>query len=149
MANTLTANAGDLISPFTVGVQNVAFSKYVFNGQTLSADTVVQMVKIPSDAIVTRVQIGWTLDLTEGSIGVGVGSATAAFFAALSIGATGYFDSIDGTSGVGAGYGLTISRSDAVHFLGDTIDISFGGAVTSTATGTLQLAVWFQTPPYS
>lgn len=154
MPATLTSAAVHLGAPYVTEGVNVAMGRVELgvtpNGPfSLSTGDVIQMVKVPTGALILRVQVacGLSAFLTAGAISVGDGSSTARFMTATSLTSAAYLDTAAGTWGGGTHY--TVSQSDAVVFLGDTIDISIGGAASTTSTGTIVMAVWFLMPPYA
>lgn len=156
MPATLTSAAVHLGAPYVTEGVNVAMGRVELgvtpNGPfSLSTGDVIQMVKLPTGAQILRIQVacGLSAFLTEGAISVGDGSSTARFMTATSLTSAAYLDTAANTFGGGAALHYTISRSDAVVFLGDTIDISIGGAASTTSTGTFVMAVWFLMPPYA
>ena len=79
-----------------------------------------------------------------GSFSVGDSSSTARFVTAATSLSTGALVTRLTAPG-GAGYLVSLTASDINSF--DTIDVTFAGAITSTLTGSLQMAVYYTMDP--
>jgi len=118
---------------------NTVFCLYDFKktGITTSASTYIQMVPVPNGA---RILDLWVRNdnLNTGAFTVGDGSLSTRFIASTSLAAT--LLTRMGNQ-LGAGYRVSLTVSDENSF--DTIDISFGGATSDSASGCIAMCVHY------
>ncbi|CAB4192443.1 hypothetical protein UFOVP1244_28 [uncultured Caudovirales phage] len=118
---------------------NTAFCLYNFKktGVTTSASTYIQMVPLPNGA---RILDLWVRNdnLNTGAFSVGDSSLTTRFVTATSLAAT-LLTRMNNPLGVG--YRVSLTASDENSF--DTIDISFAGATSDSASGCIAMCVHY------
>lgn len=103
----------------------------------LSTGDVIQMVKVPAGAVITRISL--VVDALTGgnyTFNVGDGNSTPRFFLSLSSGSTSAVFAANTTGFVASSIGYSYSAED-------TIDILVGTATTATAAGVLRMIVGY------
>ena len=133
--STLVQNLKVKSTPGVIGVYCVY--DFFKTGVTTSASTVIQMIPVPHGA---RILDLWVRNdnLNTGAFSVGDGSSSVRFVSSTSLAAT----LLTRMNVAGAiGYKVSLTASDQNSY--DTIDISFGGATSDSASGCIHMCVFY------
>jgi hypothetical protein len=114
----------------TLDFPKIIAARAAAGAPALAANDVLEVLSVPAGTIVRNVALVVVATATSGTIAIGDGAAPSGYLAAQSVASTGVFGGVPTLSGGAFSPALSGGK---VYTVDDTIDITIGTAVPSTA----------------
>lgn len=139
MATLKSDKAQDGVQPREVHAGSNSVKAVYSITASLNAGDVIQMVKIPDNAVIDDIRIDWgNVGASVGTVRVGDGGSAGRFVSASA--------SVSANTGIqimANNMGYQYNLSDAAGTMWDTIDITVDSVTAATATGNVTMTVTY------